>query len=74
MGKNFSREKKIDAFALNINHLEKLCSRLRKEFGDDDVSTSITFNGNYIHKSTRIVGKPYGARFPWLLTSAGIMV
>lgn len=44
MKRNIQREKKLDAFTLNLDDLEKLCTELRKEFGDDDVSTSITFN------------------------------
>lgn len=44
MKRNIQGEKKLDAFALNLDDLEKLCTELRKEFGDDDVSISITFN------------------------------
>lgn len=44
MKENFPRKKDLDSFAIDIDDLEKLCVKLRKEFGDDDVSTSITFN------------------------------
>lgn len=42
MKRSFSKQRKIDAFSLNLDELERLCTVLQKEFREgDNVSTSI---------------------------------